>query len=240
MKNHIYLGISILSISLLLTGCYETQLPPQIVDNKPSTIYHPDAMKPQRCNDYSKRVKYNNTLYDKTIIIDPGHGGKDPGALAKIGGQDEKVLVLDIAKRLRTKLKEKGARVIMSRNSDRFVKLDDRARLADRYNADLLVSIHIDSHKNPQVKGATCYIARKSLRKSREVAESIDCCLNSNLINCKGVRRADFRVLIGHSKPAVLVECGYITNIVDDMNLNNSTYRDKIAESIATAIAKSL
>ncbi len=240
MKKNIYLAILAISLSFLLTGCYETLLPPQIVDTKPSTSSYPNDIKPQKHCSYTRVKKRNHSLVGKTIIVDPGHGGKDPGALAKIGGRNEKDLVLDIAKRLAKKLGNKGARVIMTRKTDRFVKLDNRAKLADKYNANILISIHIDSHRNPRINGATCYIARKSLRKSREVAESICCCLESNLIRCKGVRKADFRVLVGHSKPAVLIECGYITNSIDDMNLNNGSYRDKIAQSIATAIEQSL
>jgi N-acetylmuramoyl-L-alanine amidase len=180
-------------------------------------------------------------LGGKTIIIDAGHGGKDPGA-GSVGFSPkcEKELNIEIARKLASELQSKGARVIMTRQNDVFLELDDRAGFADRYNADLLVSIHCDAHDRSDVDGATIYIARQPTSKSRQVAEAIRKSLESNGIYTRGVRNADYRVLVKHSKPSVLIESGYLTNRTDAGRLNNSWYQGKLAKALAQGIENGL
>jgi len=91
------------------------------------------------------------------IVIDPGHGGKDPGALGRKGAR-EKDIVLKIANRLRKLLsKESSAKIFMTRESDTFVKLEDRATFANTHKADLFISIHINSHPKKSIKGLELY-----------------------------------------------------------------------------------
>lgn len=91
------------------------------------------------------------------IVIDPGHGGKDPGALGRRGTK-EKHIVLQVAKHLKTLITERlGATVLMTRNKDIFVPLEDRAKLANEKNADLFISIHVNSHPKRRIKGLELY-----------------------------------------------------------------------------------
>jgi N-acetylmuramoyl-L-alanine amidase len=91
------------------------------------------------------------------IILDPGHGGKDPGATGKKGTK-EKHIVLNIARRLKTLIKERlGAKVLMTREKDTFIALEDRAEFANNKKADLFVSIHVNSHPQRRVKGLEVY-----------------------------------------------------------------------------------
>ncbi len=91
------------------------------------------------------------------VVIDPGHGGKDPGASGKKGTR-EKDIVLNIARHLREYLKKNSsAKVLMTRNSDVFVKLEDRAKFANKHKADVFISIHINSHKKSSIKGLELY-----------------------------------------------------------------------------------
>lgn len=134
-------------------------------------------------------------------------------------------------------LRQRGARVITTRTSDRFISLDGRAATAERTHADLFVSIHADASRDPDVSGATLYIARSASSKSVRAARKIMEALGAAGIACRGMRPCGFRVLAGHSRPAVLVECGYLTNRYEARRLNNAAYQAKVASAIATGIA---
>lgn len=107
----------------------------------------------------------------ETIVLDPGHGGKDPGAIGR-DGLTEKEVVLDVALRLRDLLRERlGKKVIMTRDKDEFIELDDRAKFANGYKADLFVSIHINSHPKRITRGIEMYhFGIASDRRAMEVA----------------------------------------------------------------------
>ncbi len=118
------------------------------------------------------------TLYERqarldiaTIVLDPGHGGKDPGAVGR-DGLAEKEVALDVARRLRDLLRERlGKTVFMTRDKDEFVELDDRAKFANRHKADLFVSIHINSHPKRTTRGIEIYhFGIASDRRAMDVA----------------------------------------------------------------------
>lgn len=103
-----------------------------------------------------------------TIVVDAGHGGKDPGATARTGLK-EKNVVLDISKRLNRILEDKGVKVVMTRSRDEFITLQERTQIASRSKADLFVSIHANSNPNRSVRGMEVYCARElSHRDQRE------------------------------------------------------------------------
>lgn len=107
-----------------------------------------------------------------TIVIDAGHGGRDPGAISATGVR-EKDVVLDLALKLRDQLEAMGFRVMMTRDADRFVEHSDRVRFARDNRADLLISIHADSAPNPAAGGASVYInSERGLVRARSMAAS--------------------------------------------------------------------
>jgi len=113
----------------------------------------------------------------RKVVIDAGHGGKDPGAIGRSGVQ-EKSITLDIAKRLKGLLESKGIDVVLTRASDKFVSLNRRAEIANKSNADLFVSIHINSNKSRQPYGFETYYfseATDNVSKALEVAENASC-----------------------------------------------------------------
>ena len=99
-----------------------------------------------------------------TVVVDAGHGGKDPGA--SYFGLKEKELTLDMARRLKTELQQAGLRVVMTRESDRFVSLKRRPGVANRSNAGLFVSLHVNANRNRRVSGAEVYYPRESVVSS--------------------------------------------------------------------------
>jgi N-acetylmuramoyl-L-alanine amidase len=175
------------------------------------------------------------SLRGATIVIDPGHGGDDPGTLGR-GSVPEKTVNLDIGRKVAGTLRERGANVVMSRSTDRFVTLDGRAALADQSRADLLVSVHTDSARRSSAAGMTVYVARNSSAESRRAAQQICAALQHAGFEVRGVQSAGYRVLVGHSRPAVLIECGFLSNFGEARLLSTDSYRTRVAEAIADGI----
>jgi N-acetylmuramoyl-L-alanine amidase len=172
------------------------------------------------------------------VIIDPGHGGKDPGAIG-IGGVQEKNIILPIGKRIAEILERNGIQVIMTRDSDYFVTLPGRVTIAEQANASVFVSIHANSagENRPEVSGLETYHYDTGLTLARIVHSKI---LQSLNIRDRSVRRARFYVLRKNSMPAILVETGYLTGRDDVAKLRTSAYQNQMAEAIAQGILQYL
>lgn len=168
------------------------------------------------------------------IVIDPGHGGKDPGAI----GNDtmEKWVALTISEKLQRRLLANGYDVKMTRSEDVFIPLPERATLSNNWKADLFVSVHANSATSSTAKGLESYYYGES-SSGKQLASSIQTALVSNTNNeNRGTHSADFYVLRHTSMPAVLVETGFISNPADAVLLNDEGYQDKVASSIAEGI----
>ncbi|MEH2112767.1 N-acetylmuramoyl-L-alanine amidase [Nostoc sp.] len=195
----------------------------------------PNNPNPQRLTQPQRRVTNGRVV----VIIDPGHGGKDSGALG-IGGAREKDVILPIGKRLAEILQQNGIQVIMTRDSDYFVTLPGRVQLAERANADVFVSIHANSAgaSRPDVNGLEVYYYDSGLDLARVVRSSI---LQSiGTLKDRGVRRARFYVLRKSSMPSILVETGYMTGREDMARLRTSAYQNQMAEAIARGVLQYL
>ena len=195
----------------------------------------PNNPNPQFRSQPQRRVTNGRVV----VIIDPGHGGKDSGALG-IGGAREKDVILPIGKRLAEILQQNGVQVIMTRDSDYFVTLPGRVQLSERANADVFVSIHANSAgaSRPDVNGLEVYYYDSGLGLARIVRSSI---LQSiGTIKDRGVRRARFYVLRKSSMPSILVETGYMTGREDMARLRTSAYQNKMAEAIARGVLQYL
>lgn len=170
----------------------------------------------------------------KTICIDAGHGGKDSGAVGN--GLLEKDIVLSIAKKLKVMLIEKGFKVCMTREDDTFVELKDRCIIANKQKADIFVSIHCNSDKNKSAFGFEIYHTKGSIQ-GEKLSEVIKLSMNENkeiIRTDRGIKTANFTVLIGTNMPAVLVETAFISNIEDSKILKAKQLE------FATAICKGI
>ncbi|WP_375495556.1 N-acetylmuramoyl-L-alanine amidase [uncultured Nostoc sp.] len=195
----------------------------------------PNHPNPQPITQPQRRIPNGRVV----VIIDPGHGGKDSGALG-IGGAREKDVILPIGKRLAEILQQHGIQVIMTRDSDYFVTLPGRVQLAERANADVFVSIHANSAgaSRPDVNGLEVYYYDSGLELARVVRSSI---LQSiGTLKDRGVRRARFYVLRKSSMPSILVETGYMTGREDMARLRTSAYQNQMAEAIARGVLQYL
>lgn len=176
-----------------------------------------------------KKQSYNvssdakSVLKGKIICIDPGHGGTDVGAIGHIGGKDvyEKNITLSIALPLRDMLTSAGAKVVMTRDTDKDVygpwadadpELQARCDIANEAHADAFVSIHIDSFSNSSVDGTTAYYNAKSTKDLLLAQMMHQATMNSLSIPDRGVKSNDFYVNVYTTMPSVLMEMGFITN----------------------------
>src|SRR5438093_11933179 len=168
-----------------------------------------------------------------TVVIDAGHGGYDRGG---IPGQRvaEKDMTLDVAQRLKRVLAAGGYRVVMTRDSDVFVSLGGRVAIANSYPNALFVCIHFNSAKRMGAGGIETYFYS---RDSLPLASAIHYFVAGGAPSSnRGVRRRGYYVLRKTNIPAVLVECGFLTNPTEGAYAQTASYRQKLAEEIAAGV----
>ena len=183
-------------------------------------------------------------LKGKVITIDAGHGGSDPGAVGAEGTK-EKDVTLDIAKKLEALLKKEGAKVYMTRTTDKDVcapyakdadELQARVNVAEKYNSDLFISLHINSSVNKKIGGFSSYYYPKT-QYDLKIAKSIQNKLTANFgVDDLGVREANFYVVKRCSMPATLLELCFISNPKEEKLMNSNWFKTKTAKMIAEGI----
>jgi N-acetylmuramoyl-L-alanine amidase len=177
------------------------------------------------------------------VMIDPGHGGKDSGAIG-LGGLQEIEVILPIAKRVASILESKGIATKLTRDSDYFVGLDERVALANRYDATIFVSIHANSiDGRPDVNGLeTYYYGSEGSKLADVVHRNVLSTVNAKgfYLGDRNTRSARFLVLRKSRVPAILVETGYLTNEAEVARLRRDDYRTVEAEGIAKGIMEYL
>ncbi len=170
--------------------------------------------------------------FDK-VVIDAGHGGKDPGT--HWNGLFEKTLALDVAKRLEAALQEREFKTVMTRSTDDYVELSERAAIANRHPGAIFVSVHFDASLDTTARGFTTHYRSK---KAKVLAASIQSALNKHVPGrSREIEWQDLKVLRETKGTAVLVECGFISNAQEAANCKSPQHRQKIAEAIAAGIA---
>ena len=190
-------------------------------------------------NNPTPSVKPRTVGQKRTVVaIDPGHGGKDPGAIG-IRGLQEKNVILPISKKIAALLEQQGIQVVMTRDSDYFVDLGPRPVIADRANAKVFVSIHANSMpaNRSDINGLETYYYDSGQRLARTIHNSI---LGSIDVRDRGVRKARFYVLRKSTMPSVLVEVGFVTGAIDSPRLGTTAYQNQMAEAIARGILQYL
>ena len=168
-----------------------------------------------------------------TVVIDAGHGGHDRGGSP---GQriPEKPYALDIARRLNSALRERGIRTVMTRSGDYFVGLSQRCAIANSTSGAIFVSIHLNSGAREGANGIeTYYYSGKSASLASALHSAI---LRAAGSENRGIRRRGFYVLRHNARPAVLCECGFLTNRAEARRLLTASHRQRIASAIAAAI----
>ena len=170
----------------------------------------------------------------RKVFIDPGHGGTDPGASGN--GLYEKEVVLSISKKVRNILISKGFEVELSRSTDQYVSLSDRAAQANAWDADLFVSIHCNSATSSSANGTECYTYPTANTSTKSLSKNMASALASKLgLTNRGHKEANFAVLRLSNMPAILIETAFINNANDASKLK--TRENDFASAIANQIA---
>lgn len=171
------------------------------------------------------------------LMIDPGHGGKDPGATA--GSAREADITMDVARKLFDLLKNHNGLAVQMTHGGEGMELKDRTGKANAWGADYFLSIHVNAHTGSAAHGLETYHYAGSLKGER-LARAIHKHLAPYFRADRGVKTADFWVLRKTAMPAALVELGFITNPDDYANLQVENYRQKLAEALAAGVLEAL
>lgn len=180
----------------------------------------------------------NGSLAGRVIAIDPGHGGSDPGAVGA-NGLPEKVVVLDVSLRAAAKLRDQGAEVVMTRDTDVFIPLTQRVIIAENARAEVFVSVHANAHPSRSIGGTeTYYFGNKATSSaSRNLATLMQRELVGALsLRDIGVKQANFLVIRQTSMPSVLLELAFLSNAQEESLMRTSEFRQKAADAIVRAL----
>jgi N-acetylmuramoyl-L-alanine amidase len=175
-------------------------------------------------------------LLNKLIVVDPGHGGKNPGAVGLTGVWESEVNY-DIAIRLNELLLEAGAFTIMTRKGEQDPNLYERAKMANESRADIFVSIHSDAHPKPETRGTTVYAHPNANQTTWALGWYVhNEIVQATGLKSMGLRSANFVVVREPKMPSILVETAYVTNREDEALLKDPEFRQKIAQAIFNGI----
>lgn len=169
------------------------------------------------------------------VVVDAGHGGRDPGTTSSSGSY-EKNINLRVAAKVARRLEAEGIGVVMTRWQDRSLELEERAAVANDRNADLFVSIHADSEPSKSIQGFTIYVARAASSNARQAAQAISEAMSRTGADTRGIREADYRVLVQTNCPAVLIELGYLSNAWEASRLRDGDYQNRLADAVVEGI----
>ena len=199
----------------------------------------------------SKNADIKGKKYDYTIIIDPGHGGMDPGKVG-VNGKFEKDINLQIAEKLKKnflKNKDLNIKVVMTREEDKGLynqneknkkisDMENRCKIINENKGDILVSIHQNSYQSGGAKGAQIFYYSGS-EKGRNLASSIQKSINDRLFEGMGRTEKDnsnYYILLNVNCPAVIVECGFLSNSQEADLLSDEEYQKKMADAIESGV----
>lgn len=187
-------------------------------------------------SEIDKTNEKNHPLQNKKIIIDPGHGGYDSGAIG-VNGTLEKNLTLKTAKLVYNKLNAIGADVTLTRSDDTYISLNSRVYLSNRYNADAFISIHYDSSIYSSARGLTAYYYHSSRDKTLASTIHEELTRKTDLRD-RGIRFGNFHVLRENYRPSALLELGFLSNPTEEWTVNTNVFQEQASQAIYNGLVK--
>ncbi|UYO34592.1 N-acetylmuramoyl-L-alanine amidase [Bacillus zhangzhouensis] len=174
------------------------------------------------------------SLKGKTIVLDPGHGGKDSGTIGA-DGAFEKNITIKTANLLAGKLRASGANVYLTRSDDTFISLQSRVATSHYRNADAFISLHYDSFMDQSVRGSTAYYYHAA--KDQHLASSVHSeVAKRSQIPDKGVKFGDYFVLRENKRPSLLYELGYLSNPQEEAIIYSASYQERVTEGMTEGL----
>ena len=194
-----------------------------------------DTIRPDEALTQISNQEPGQSLKNKKIVIDPGHGGKDNGTTG-YNGTLEKRITLKTAINLYHILKEAGADVTLTRTQDGFISLPSRTNTADIQNADAFISIHYDSIKDPSVRGLSTFFYHPWQKKlAVDIHSAV---IDQTNMEDRGARFGDYYVIRENNKNAVLIELGFLSNPSEELLVTTDQYQDSAATGIYEGLAR--
>lgn len=175
--------------------------------------------------------------YSGVIVLDAGHGGKDPGCV--VGKTYEKDISMNLVNLLQKELKSRGFSIVLTREKDEFVDLSRRAEIANQAQADLFISLHCNAfEEDPSVSGFECYYYQSD--EGNTLAQKIMDSAESTSIEVRRVQMGNYQVLRETNMTAVLIETGVMTCPEELSKLLDATYQEKMVKAIADGLCSYL
>lgn len=191
----------------------------------------------------SRKISYVVTNQEidsskQVIVIDPGHGGEDPGKVG-VNGALEKDINLQIAKKLKRKLEANGFQVKMTREEDQATGMKERLAIIEKAKPLLTISVHQNSFSEASIHGAQVFYYSKS-EEGRKAAEAVqNTLLEMDSTNSRKIKaNSEYYLLKKTSVPIIIVECGFLSNPQEADTLLINEYQEEIAESICIGVLK--
>ena len=186
-----------------------------------------------------RSVKNINIDNRKVVVIDMGHGGKDQGTQSLNKKIIEKDITLNIGNKVIDKLKnDENIKVVATRDSDEFISLQERNKIAEQNDAELFISIHANASGDSlqSAQGIETFYWSDD-DDSYKVAQLIhDNMIKNTKAYDRGIKKGNYQVLRDANYPAILIETGFLTNYLESINLSNNNYQSQIANAIVYGI----
>ncbi|MFJ7639455.1 SH3 domain-containing protein [Peribacillus sp. NPDC097225] len=184
---------------------------------------------------YLSKTKPSDGFKGKVIVLDPGHGGSDPGASGK--NNREKDLTLSTAKKLKAKLEEAGAKVVMTRTGDTYPSLSKRVEISQANKPDVFISIHYNAGPSSANGIETFYLA--SNVNEKELAQTVQAeIIKETKLRDRGAKTGNFQVIRDNKQAAILLELGFISNLEEEKLIATSAYQDTAVTGIFNGLKK--
>ena len=232
MQRH-FLPFNLLLVASFLAPSLQGLPAPSTLNDRGRRATAPAATPRSRTQTEARPVVPEGSLPTTTVVIDPGHGGFDRGGIPR-QRVPESMMNLDVAQRLKGILQSYGYRVVMTRDSDVFIPLGTRVAIANSYRDAIFVCVHFNATPRSSASGIETYFYSS---QSLPLASAIHYYVAGGAPSAnRGVRRRGFYVLRNTRIPAVLVECGFLTNPTEAQYAQSTTYRQKLADEIARGV----
>lgn len=212
--------------------------------NQPTTSKETSSSKKQSsssANNTTKKSSSNSssqTLAGYNIMLDPSHGGKDPGAIG-INGEQEKDFALEYANVVAQKLRDQGATVLLTRSTDTYVSLEDRVNISEAYWTDAFISLHFNAFTSNASNGVSTHYYSNDA--DYELAQHIQAGLDKHTsLRSRGTEKDPYHVLRENSDASVLVELGFLTNPNDLSIIHSSNHSSAVADAISEGLSEYL
>lgn len=204
------------------------------INKEASTDSEPDNITDTSNDPSSETNESNESLSGYNIMLDAGHGGKDPGSIG-INGEEEQDLTLQFTQAVADKLQNDGATVLLTRSANSYVSLQDRMRINDAYTVDAFISLHFNAALLNSANGISTHYYEDG--PDQQLAQSIQNALKKHTsLKDRGVRQDNYHVLRENNTVSTLVELGFITNPYDLQVIKSSQNPEEVADAIAEGL----